>query len=177
MKKITFLLSVLISAVCFGQTLEGTWKLKPAAGSLGVGPNQGDTSWWSNSTGDLTTRACLFDDEFVFGATDSFNNVLGANTWTEGWQGGSDSCASPVAPHDSSAAATYSYDSGAGTLTITGTGAYMGIPKPINGSELASPANAPASVTYTVTTFTTTELVLDINVGSGWWRLTFEKQT
>ena len=45
--------------------LSGTWKLAPIAGALGVGPGPGDYSWWSNNEGDVTTRACLFDDEYI----------------------------------------------------------------------------------------------------------------
>ena len=45
----------------------------------------------------------------------------------------------PVAPHDGSATATYSYSSGAQSLVLSGTGAYIGIPKAINGAEIESP--------------------------------------
>ena len=59
----------------------------------------------------------------------------------EAWQGGSDSCAAPVAPHDGSAA-TFSHDEEAGTLTITGKGAHLGLPKAVNGQELSSSGSA-----------------------------------
>ena len=73
-----------------------------------VGPNQDDGSWWQNSAGDVTTRACLFDDEYVFNADGSFQNVLGADTWLETWQGvTADGCGAPVAPHDGSAATIF----------------------------------------------------------------------
>ncbi|MCB0431605.1 MAG: hypothetical protein KDD18_00685, partial [Mangrovimonas sp.] len=62
-------------------------------------------------------RACYYDDEYVFGADGSFSNVLGSDTWIEGWQGGSDACGAPVAPYDGTAVATYTYDAGAGTVT------------------------------------------------------------
>ena len=105
--------------------LAGTWKLAPVEGAFKVGPNPDDGSWWQNSVADLTTRACLFDDEYVFNADGSFQNVLGADTWLETWQGvTAEACGAPVAPHDGSAAATYSHDASANTLTITGLGAY-----------------------------------------------------
>ena len=176
MKKITLLLVLLTISFGYSQTLTGTWKMSPEAGALGVGPNQGDTSWWSNSTGDVTTRACFFDDDYVFNANGTFNNVLGSQSWIEGWQGGSDACGTPVAPHNGSNAATWVYDSNANTVTLTGVGAYLGLAKVYNGGELSSPAGAPASITYTVSTFTTTALTLDISIGGGWWRFKLTKQ-
>lgn len=156
---------------------EGIWKLSPQAVALGVGPAQGDTSWWSNSAADVTTRACLFNDEYVFNTDNSFDNVLGADTWLEGWQGATEGCGAPVAPHDSANAATWSYDSNANTITITGQGAYLGIAKPNNEGELTAPANAPNSITYIVTSLTETEMTLDLNFGGGFWRFRFTKQT
>ena len=88
--------------------LEGTWRLAPESGALGVGPALNDVSWWSSSSDDVTTRACLFDDTYVFNADGTFQNVLGADTWVEAWQGNDpEGCAAPVFPHDGTAAATY----------------------------------------------------------------------
>ena len=50
----------------FNDPLVGTWKLAQIPGAMGVGPNQGDVSWWSSSLGDVTSRACLFDDSIHF---------------------------------------------------------------------------------------------------------------
>ena len=158
-------------------TPEGTWMLTANAGALGVGPTQGDTSWWASSTDDVTTRACLFDDEYVFETNGTFQNVLGSDTWVEGWQGGTDACGTPVAPHDNSNAAAWVYDSSANTITITGKGAYLGIAKPNNGGELANPADAPASITYIVSSISDTEMTLDLNYGTGFWRFLFTKET
>ncbi len=175
MKNFMFLVACLFTAMGFAQTLDGTWKLMPAAGAMGVGPAMGDTSWWSNSDADVTGRACLFDDEYIFNADGSFQNVLGTDTWVEGWQGGADACGTPVAPHDGSASATWTHDTTNNTVTVTGTGAYMGLPKVYNGGELTDPANAPASITYDITELTDTSLTLDISIGSGYWRFKFTK--
>ena len=167
-KLITFLF--LLPLVVFSQ-VEGTWKMAPEAGALGVGPNQGEIWWWNNSQGDVTTRACYFDDEFEISAGGAFQNVLQNETWIEGWQGGTDACGTPVYPHDGSIPATWVYDAGAGTLTINGTGSYLGIPKAYNGGELTDPANAPPSITYLVQFNTAGDtMTADINVGGGWWR-------
>lgn len=156
--------------------LVGTWQMAPEAGALGVGPGLGDISWWSNSNDDVAGRACFFDDTYVFGPDGSFTNVLGDETWIEGWQGGSDACGTPVAPHDGTADATYIWDTEAGTLTIEGKGAYLGIPKAFNGGELANPADAPDSITYLITLADEdTTMILDISIGGGWWRFKLVK--
>ena len=44
---------------------------------------------------------------------------MGDDTWLEPWQGvDAEGCGAPVAPHDGSVAATFSYDEAAGTMTI-----------------------------------------------------------
>ena len=55
-------------------------------------------------------------------------NAMGGDTWLEGWQG-AEGCGAPVAPFDGSNAATYSHDASAGTLTVYGLGAHIGLPK------------------------------------------------
>ena len=147
-------------------TLEGTWVLAPEAGALGVGPAPGDTSWWNCDAACVGVRACYYDDEYVFGSDGSFSNILGADTWIEGWQGGSDSCGTPVAPYDGSAAATYTYDAGAGTVTINGAGAYIGLPKANNQGELPNVA-VPSSITYNVTFIDSDTISVMIEAGAG----------
>ena len=65
MKKllINSLTFIFLISIPFAQTIEGTWKMSPVAGALGVGPAVGDIGWWSNSLEEATTiRACFFDD-------------------------------------------------------------------------------------------------------------------
>jgi hypothetical protein len=169
MKKLLLFLFLMVISLGQSQSLTGSWKVT----SIGVGPNQGDIGWYSVSVGS-GERACFFDDEYVFNANGTFQNVQGTQTWVEGWQGGTDSCATPVAPHNGSNAATYS--STASTLTLTGVGAYLGLAKAINGSEISSPSAAPSSVTYQIASLTSTSLTVDINVGGGWWRYELTKQ-
>ena len=178
MKKITLILILMLSSLGFSQTLTGTWKLSPEAGALSVGPSQGSGQWWSNGTGELTTRNCLFDDTYVFNANGTFSNVLGTSTWLEGWQGTSpDACGTPVAPHNGSSAATWAVNTVDNTVTLTGVGAYLGLPKAYNLGELASPGAAPASITYKITSITSALLTLDILVSNGnWWRFKFTKE-
>ncbi|MDA9125516.1 hypothetical protein N9J80_01925 [Flavobacteriaceae bacterium] len=157
--------------------LIGSWKLAPEAGAIGVGPAQDNISWWYNSTSDLATRACLFDDEYVFGADGSFQNVLGTQTWVEAWQGATnEECGAPVAPHDGSATATYVYSAGA--VTINGAGAFLGMAKVINGAEITSPADAADSITY-IATLSEDGLTLELDIevaGGGFWSFKLVRQ-
>ena len=132
--------------------LEGSWKLSPVAGALGVGPSPGDYSWWSSSAEDATTRACLFDDEYVFNADGSFQNVQGSETWVETWQTDvtAEGCGAPVAPHDGSNAATWSLDAAAGTITVSGLGAYVGLAKVHNGGEDGAPVDDMITYNFSV---------------------------
>ena len=110
----------------------------------------------------------LFDDVFSFGADGSFANQMGDATWLEGWQGVDEGCGAPVAPHDGSAAATYSYDAGAATLTVVGQGAHVGLAKVVNGAETGVAVDD--TITYEVTELTADSMTLDINFGPGYWR-------
>ena len=144
--------------------LEGKWKLDFA----GVGPNEGDTSWWDTS-GVVEERACWFDDLYEFDADGSFSNNQGDETWLETWQGVAEGCGAPIAPHDGSNNAIFQYDEDAGTLKLTGKGAYLGLAKAVNGAELADPAQTPESVTYNVSELVGNSLTLTIQVENGWW--------
>ncbi|MFL1010548.1 PKD domain-containing protein [Flavisericum labens] len=157
----------LIRAGVVSTPLTGTWQLANEAGALGVGPSLGDTSWWNCDATCVGDRACYYDDLYVFGSDGSFKNELGSETWTEAWQGGGESCGAPVAPHDGSNPATYSYNSGAGTFTLNGVGAYIGLAKAVNGAELSSPSEAPEAVVYNVEFIDSNTISVYIDVGGG----------
>ncbi|NLP57099.1 PKD domain protein [Lutibacter sp. B1] len=150
--------------------LTGTWKLAPEAYAFKVGPAPESGEWWASSADDVTARACLFDDTYVFGTDGSFTNVLGTDTWLEAWQGvAADGCGTPIAPHDGSNPATYSYDSNAGTVTLNGIGAYLVLSKANNEGELPN-VPVPDSITYNVTfsdNDNTMTVVIEIGAGSG----------
>ena len=151
--------------------LTGTWQVASEPGSLAVGPNQGSSEWWSINPAGVNERACYFDDTYVFGSDGSFSNVLGEQTWIEGWQAGFDGCGEPVSPHDGTNPATYSFDESSGLLTISGLGAYIGLPKATNSGEINNPADAPSSITYIVDLVDDSTAIIDIEAGPGvWWR-------
>lgn len=150
-------------------SLAGDWRLD-VVGGAGVGPAAGDISWWSTDiAGVVEIRACWFDDIFRLGADGSFQNIQGDETWLEDWQAGSEQCGAPLAPHDGSTAGTWVYDEGAGTITIGGAGAHLGLPRTVNGGEIPSVA-VPDSVTYDVLSFDLGAMTVTIDVGGGnWW--------
>ena len=134
--------------------LVDTWKLAPIDGAFRVGPNGfGDGSWWSSSVEDIEYRDCFFDDEYVFGDDGLFQILLGNETWVETWQGvEADNCLEPIAPHDGG---DYSYqvvsddnESEFLEIIVIGSGAYIGLPKAINGGELTSPADSVPNERY-----------------------------
>ena len=148
--------------------LIGSWKLA-GEGSFRVGPAALDGGWFSPDATVVADRACLMDDVFYFGPDGSFANVQGGSTWLEGWQNGgaAEACGTPVAPHDGSADASYAYDADAGTLTVAGTGAHLGLPKVVNAGEISNGVPVPESVTYTVDTLTADGSAMTVFVEAG----------
>ncbi|WP_156033097.1 hypothetical protein [Sediminibacter sp. Hel_I_10] len=147
-------------------SIAGTWRMAPEAGALGVGPAVGDISYFSCDADCVALRACYYDDLYVFGADGSFTNDLGAESWIEGWQGGGDACGTPVAPHDGSNPATYTFDEGAGTVTLNGIGAYIGLAKANNQGELPN-VDVPSSITYNVSFVDANTINVNVDVGGG----------
>ncbi len=169
MKKV--LLSMLsLSSLALMAQIEGKWNCT----FIGVGPSKGDIGWY-NTPLNATTRACIADDEYVFNADGSFENVLGTETWLEGWQGAPEGCGTPVAPHDGTNKGTWRFDAAQGKLSIVGKGNYLGLSKAYNGGELTTPANAPDSIVYEVS-LNGNEMTVDVSIGNGYWRYTLVKQ-
>jgi hypothetical protein len=163
-------------------TIVGTWKIAYEAGAIAVGPGElTPGGWFSIEADKLAERACFFDDEYIFNEDGSFQNVLGLETWNESWQDasvGDGACGAPVFPHDGTAVATYAYNEGAGTVTITGKGAFLGIAKAINGAELTAPSGAADEIVYNAT-LTGRVLELDIQIDAAndaWWHFKLVKE-
>ena len=152
------------------ELLIGEWKLAPEPGSAGVGPLSGDMGWWQIDAGAVIDRDCLFDDRFIFGQDGSFTNQMGDQTWLEPWQGSdSEACGTPVAPHDGSDTASYALDTEAGTLTLTGVGAHLGLPKAGDGIELSRPEDASESITYRIMASTDDSMTIEVAYSGGFW--------
>ena len=149
----------------------GDWQIAPKAYAFYVGPNQGSSIWWFNELSHVSKRSCFFDDIFRFNNDGSFENVMDGLTWLEDWQNpaGDSYCGTPQAPYNGSTAGQWTINAQATSLTISGVGAHVGLPKVINGSEIDNTNNAPSSVTYTISELTESQMTLDISVGFGWW--------
>ena len=90
------------------------------------------------------------------------------STWLEPWQGvdltgdgnvddQDEGCGTPVAPHDGSNAATYTYDGS--SVTVNGDGAFIGLSKVHNNGE---DGNSGGSITYNISSVTESTMVLNI---------------
>ena len=145
--------------------LAGTWYIASEEASIAVMTADGSTVHWSLPAADVAKRGCLLDDKFIFGADGSFKNDVGDYTWIESWQGvGSEGCGVPISP-SGTAEGTFEYDGD--QITISGVGAYLGLPKVYNTGthqDVASISDA-SSVSYDVAEFDETAGTLTITVG------------
>lgn len=161
------------------------WKLDPAAAAYKVGPGPNDGSWWSSGAGDVTGRACEFNDEytFTFSAARTFNYDNKGDFYGDGYLGDNSHTCQPSANYTSAQAGwgtgsfTYTFVpnagvAGLGQLTVTGHGAHIGLQKVRNGGEVTSgPASA---ITYDVLAMTPMGgydlLTVGVAIGGGgWW--------
>ena len=153
----------------------GKWKLSSEDGA-GFGPTAGDIQWWDTNNV-VEERACWFDDIYHFGDDGSFQNYQGGETWLETWQAPAEACGAPVAPHDGSTVGAWVYDSDNAKLTLEGQGSHLGLPKAVNGSQLADPADTPSSVAYDVLDIDGDTMQVSVDVGDGWWTFRLERVT
>jgi len=156
---------------CKNDGIKGVWQMT----FLGVGPSQGNTSWYSTSV-DNSTRPCLHDDYVVFYNDGVFKNEMGDETFLEAWQhsGTTDICGTPAAPFDGSKLGTWK-DNGDGTFTVYGQGSHVGIPKVHNGGETAD-GTAKDSITYEYTITNDSSMVVEIEINNGaYWTFHYVK--
>ena len=147
----------------------GDWTLDPVAGALQVGWDENNIGgWWTSDAGLPALRACAFDDVFSFNADGTYTQEMQGSTWLEPWQGFDlngdgnvdnldEGCGAPIAPHDGSNAATYTYD--ANTVTVNGDGAFLGLSKVHNNGE---DGNSGGSITYNIASVDDNYMVVTI---------------
>lgn len=125
-----------------------TWYLRRQGIALGVGPGPGDNSYWSfGGVTPLGDRPCILDDQYIFKADGSFEFNSGGTIFIDsegngGWLGPNvaEGCfddtdaanMTSVNGDDLSAFAsganyTFEYNTAAGTITLLGDGAYIGL--------------------------------------------------
>jgi PKD repeat protein len=167
-----------------------SWKLKPAAGSFQVGPTIGSEEWFPQGADLTSVRPCLFNDEFIFKTDNVFEYDANGDLWAEAYMGYGDtdkdkcqdeSTLPEAAATWGSGTHTYTFTPASGAtpakITVTGTGAFIALPKAKNGSEYsAAPPTTDASVTYDVVSYSNVDnvetLVIAINIGPGYWTFT-----
>ncbi len=159
------------------------WKLKPAAGAFGVGPAPGSDEFYPNGQDISGDRACLFNDRFVFSEDGTYTYDPVDDIFGEAYMGVEEGC-QPASNLEGTAgeawgAGTHAFsftdatDSENARITVTGTGAFIALPKAFNGGEYqAGPPEADRAVTYEVIGYTNEdgveELTITIDVsGSG----------
>jgi len=161
------------------------WKLAPEAGALWIGPSDYSATWWANSLADVTTRACQFNDEWIFTKT---GNVMTfdtkGDTWVDDEAGNPHPAGMPaIGCHPntdipsqfqawvSSGPFTFEVITN-NKLKLNGTGAHMGLYKAANPPDAAVLTPQP-SITYQIVSITQTRLVLKLDYGWGTWQFTF----
>jgi len=184
------------SADAFHGGATKTWKLKPVAAALGVGPGIGSSEWFATSEDDFDVRACTFDDTYTFGVDGSFEYNTNGDLWAEPYMGVDPSaCISEdMLPADAAAwgSGSHTFEVIEGTggdpsfITVTGTGAFIALPKAINGGEYAAgPPDTDGSITYQVLSYInegdseTLVLTIDISegeTGTAYWTYILESE-
>ncbi|MFY0672047.1 MAG: PKD domain-containing protein [Bacteroidia bacterium] len=167
------------------------WKLSPIAGAMKVGDAIGGGNWWSSNEGDVTTRDCHFDDEYIFTDGGNFEYAAQGSVWAEGWMNGgaAEACLDEtalVAPYDAYASNdSHSYEvdetGEKPTITLKGTGAFLGLQKVHNTGELGDGDSPVAEITYTVQDYADTDteqtLVVYVEFGEGaFWTFSLTHQ-
>lgn len=161
-----------------------TWVLKPAAKSFGVGPDKGSDAWWPNGADVSGDRPCLFNDEFIFKSGSVYEYDSKDDIFGETYMGvaAAGCTAESSLPANASAwgSGTHSFtvtpatDTEPAFITVTGTGAFIALPKAYNGGEYAAaPPTADASVKYEVLSYvkngSSETLTISVNIAAGFW--------
>lgn len=143
------------------------WVLKPSAGSFGVGPSKGSDEWFPNGQDISEDRVCLFNDQFIFQSGGIYEYNTQGDIYGEAYMGVSDGCQDESNLDGTDAEAwgsgvhSFSFTPATETepayITVTGTGAFIALPKAYNGGEYAAgPPTVDASVTYEVLNYVKT---------------------
>jgi len=169
-----------------------TWKLNPEAGTykVGEGPDMGN--WWGSGAGDVTGRACEFNDEYIFffNAEGTFKYDNKGDYYADGYIGAGTFGCEPNSNLSGAQAAWASGDfsftvtenagvRNLGQLRVVGTGAHIGLQKVHNGGETTSGPVGNAIVYDVLERSTNVNslgydiIKLGVNIGgSGWWTFT-----
>lgn len=159
---------------------EKIWKLAPEAGALNVGMSI-DHTWWASNDGDVDTRACTFDDQYIFRSNGEFEYKNNGDFWADSdsdgniWPGDL-GVAVGCQPESALPAAYASWGSGLhdfnvtdANLTVIGEGAWIGLYKLGTTGEVGTPQS---SVSFNINSLTEERMVLVADYGGTVWRVT-----
>jgi len=155
--------SITINGPTGSDYILGTWK--PYKYAVWSNDTEFVGDWFMYTAGG--GRVCLDDDRFTF-TSSTFSTSHGSDTWVEGRQGDSDSCGTPIAPYIDG---DFTYSISGDNLKLVGAGAYLMLPKAVNGSESGSADER----TYVVKSINDTDVKLSINVGGNFWNIWLQK--
>ena len=161
------------------------WKLAPEAGALWIGTSDFGTTYWGNSAGDVTSRSCLFNDEYTFTKAGNALTFDSKGDFYVDEEAGN--------PHPAGMPAVGCYANSAipaqfrawandGNFTfevidnnkikLNGTGAHLGLYKAANPPD-AAVGSPQSTITYQIVSITATRLVIKLDYGWGAWRFTY----
>lgn len=170
------------------------WKLAGVQ-SFYVGPTAGSGEWWGGILeADLTARACMLDDEFIFHDGGMYVYDSKGAVFAEPYMLGSDTCVNDneiLAPYGPLASGTHAFevtvamDATPAKIKVIGEGAFFGFSKAFNGGELNGTLPPVSEITYSVLDYVsaggaeTLRVVIDISAaqdGSAWWTMVLRSE-
>jgi len=161
------------------------WKLAPEAGALWIGTSDFGTTYWQNTIGDVTSRSCMFNDEYTFnkaGSTMVFDSK--GDFYVDEEAGNPHPAGMPAVGCYANSAIPAQFQAWAnnGTFTfevinnnklkVNGTGAHLGLYKAANPPD-AAVGSPRSTITYDIVSLTPTRLVIKIDYGWGAWKFTY----
>jgi hypothetical protein len=160
------------------------WKLAPEAGALWIGPDAA-TTWWQNGVADVTSRSCLFNDEYTFvkagnqlifdSKGDFYVDEEAGNPHPSGMPavGCYANSAIPAQFRAWANSGTFTFDViNNNKLKLTGTGAHLGLYKAANPPDAAVGSPQP-SITYDIVSITPNRFIVKLDYGWGAWKFTY----
>ncbi len=159
------------------------WTLDDGEGALFVGPNAGET-WWQSAEDESLARPCAWNDEWIFFEDGTMIYDTKGDLWAEDYMGFAFECvndgdlAESFAPW---ASGEHSFEladnEGVLQISLRGLGAFVGLPKVVNGAEVTTPVDG---ITYDIVEITNDGskdvMILEINFGPGVWRFRLKSE-
>lgn len=175
------------SNAALSDVTDKAWKLSEGPGAIRVGPGIGSGEWFTSDQAWADSKSCLFDDSFTFSDAGTFTINIGDQMFAEASMTGveADACvdiASVPSNLTDWTGGTFDFtfveasETDLATITVTGSGAYIGFFKGASGAELTEPVAG--TITYEILSYTdgasidVLEVTVDISAnqdGTAYW--------